>query len=72
MPIKLITIWKRFNNETSHYEHNHIEDGQNTNPFPTPCKDIGGKPFPAQTNWKNGKWQKVYATLVDNKVVYET
>lgn len=70
--MKPITVWKRVNNETKQYEHNHIEDGHCESSFPNPNNDIDGKPFTAQSNWKNGKWEKTFAYLADNKVVYDS
>lgn len=69
--MKQITVWQRFNEESKQFDHNHIEDGYIESLFPNSKLDIDGKSFSAQKNWKNSKWKRIYATLVENKVLYD-
>lgn len=52
------TVWKRRNEETRKFEHNHVEDGWATGEKPV------GK-FDHQTkNWSKGLWMKEHVMLV--------
>jgi hypothetical protein len=47
--------------------HNHFSEGWSEEDYPLPVKEE----YSNQKAWKDQKWQKKFAHLVDNKVVYE-
>lgn len=61
---KRITIWSILK-ENGDKIHNHIENDWVDGDFPLPFK----KEFTNQLSWKNMKWKKRHAYLVDGKVV---
>lgn len=63
--MKPITIWKRFNDVTRRFEHNHVEDGY----APSEQRVPAGK-FEHQTrDWANGLWVKFYAHIENGRIV---
>jgi hypothetical protein len=59
-----ITIWKRYDPKKWKFVHNHIEDGLNLNPRPTPKSET-------QQVWCTWIWKKTHGSLIEGKV-YET
>lgn len=60
-----ITIWKVVKDNGT-IVFNHIEDGWSESNFPLPIKPK----FLNQQAWKNMNWQKKYAHLINDIVVY--
>lgn len=60
-----ITVWNYVNDKGVIF-HNHIENGWVDGDYPKPKK----VEYTNQQAWKNMKWQKKYAHLVDGVVVY--
>lgn len=60
-----ITVWN-VRNDNGVIKLNHIEDGWSDNEYPLPIK----KEYKNQESWKNMKWEKKYAHLVNDVVVY--
>jgi len=69
--MKRITIWNRKNWKKVNdekilvIEHNHIEDGHNARPNPTPNCEF------QKRAWKNVKWIREYGYLTNNNKVVE-
>lgn len=62
-----ITVWKRFDDVTRSFEHNHIEDGHVPAELHTPT----GK-FPDQhRNWQGGLWVRFHSYLNENNQVVD-
>jgi len=62
---KIITVWDKWDNRTNTYEFNHISDGyieSELAPVPKYNSQIKA--------WKNAKWIKTKAKLIDGVVVY--
>ena len=61
--MKEITVWKKLNNTTKIFEHNHIEDGHMNGDKPI------GK-YPNQTKgWSSETWYKIFAFLDENNKI---
>ena len=67
---KDITIWYCYNKEKNIYEFNHFTEGLIQTDKPIPYTDKYGKPFKSQLVWKTSKWQKKFAKLIHNTIVY--
>ena len=63
--MKPITTWKRFNEDTQKWSHNHIEDGHIEGD--QYLKPVGSESQTA--NWSKGTWIHEHKHLHDNKVV---
>ena len=57
-----ITIWQRYDEKLCKFVHNHIEDGVNLNPRPTPKSE-------AQQVWRSWRWRKYHGRLI-NQIVH--
>ena len=63
--MKPITVWKRFDDYSRSFEHNHIEDGHVVRPQDKPISA-----YPAVTkDWAGGLWVKKHGWLDQNNVV---
>jgi hypothetical protein len=61
---KTITVWERWNKKLKTWEHNHIDDDYDED------SQIPIIKFKSQEKiFKNAKWRKTKAKLVDQKVV---
>ena len=61
-PNMKITIWQRYDEKLCKFVHNHIEDGVNLNPRPTPKSE-------AQQVWRSWRWRKYHGRLI-NQIVH--
>lgn len=59
-----VTIWKRFNDETRCFEHNHIEDGHIPHKQETPTAVTSEQ----ARNWKGALWIRRFGYLEDGVV----
>ena len=64
MLIHPVTVWKKFNDTTLQWEHNHITDGWALFDAPIPM-------FDTQKSWLNSLWRREYQYLVDGKIVWD-
>jgi len=64
--MRYVTIWTRMKGLT--WKHNHVTDGFDDNPRPTPkAQYYGGPPFPDQArNWSAGVWKREYGIVEDD------
>lgn len=53
---KLITVWKKYNDNRKQYEHNHICDGHVDGDIPIGTKE-------QNKNWNKSKWIKIHCYL---------
>lgn len=60
-----ITVWS-IKNDNGAIVFNHIEDGWSDSEYPLPIKSK----YKNQEAWKKSKWDKKYANLINDIVVY--
>lgn len=58
-----VTVWKRFNDESNKYEHNHYDTGHIDQDKPTPVSPEQRKA------WKKALWEKRFSVMVNNEIV---
>ena len=63
-----VTLWYMLNPSNKQYVYNHLEEGHSLNDAPLPKKDLNSNVFENQKFWKNQKWKKQHATLINNVV----
>jgi hypothetical protein len=65
---KPITVWKRYNAETTYWDHNHIENGHIGTMGDQYLKPVGK--FEHQTkNWAKGTWLHEHKYLINGKII---